>query len=330
MKKIITILLAAAMVFSLTACGLKKAVQDKTQELLQSIVEAPAAPGGESGGASGGTKRQIAGVAPYWERVRDEWENAPNEGYVWTITINDSETLDVLGLATVNYNLNFSCSHVGPDMFGPYKGEMEMSYDADLSGMIGLMTITGGSVEYDADGWFKNDDFIMVASGYAAEKEDDFTQSFEQTSDLGAEEQAIVDEYMDAILGDVGSGNQDFENSKTPVAHWYDWDFHMTEGDMSGYITMTGIAYGTTSGSGSVDASGVYMQGSATASAPFVGTFSERYSEEIVSPFPYILRLYETGEAVFELHSANGGPVTVKFYGTIDKIPVGDTQLIKK
>jgi hypothetical protein len=284
-----------------------------------------------SGGAdSGGSKRPIASVGNYWEQVRDEWENEPNEGYVWTITFDSSETLDVLGLARVNYNLKLSCSHVGPDMLGPYKGVMEMDYNADLSGMIELITITGGSVDYDADGWFKNGDFIMVASGYSSEKEDDFTDSFEQTSDLTPEEQAVLDTYMDAILGDVGSGTEEFETSKTPAAHWYDWDFHMTEGDMSGFIEMTGIAYGTTSGGGTVDASGVYTQGSATVSAPFVGTFSERYSDEIVSPFPYIIRLYETGEAVFELHSANGGPVTVKFYGTIDKIPVGETQVVKK
>jgi hypothetical protein len=77
-----------------------------------------------------------------------------------------------------------------------------------------------------------------------------------------------------------------------------------------------------------VDASGVYTEGWATASHPLVGTFSERYNESIETPFPYIIRLYESGEAVFELYSANGGPVTVKFYGTIDKIRVEDTQLV--
>jgi hypothetical protein len=103
----------------------------------------------------------------------------------------------------------------------------------------------------------------------------------------------------------------------------------MTEGDMSGFIKMTGIAYGTTSGGGTVDASGTGTQGSAMGNFGRFGTFSERYSETIEAPFPYVLRLYETGEAVFELYSATGGPVTVKFYGTVDKIPGEETTVVR-
>ena len=101
----------------------------------------------------------------------------------------------------------------------------------------------------------------------------------------------------------------------------------MTDGDMSGYVNMTGIVGGIASASGTVDASGTQSQGDAYASV-FGMTFTERYDETIENPFPYALRVYETGEVVFELYSSSGGPVTVKFYGTIDRIPVGDTQLI--
>ncbi len=55
----------------------------------------------------------------------------------------------------------------------------------------------------------------------------------------------------------------------------------------------------------------------------------DRYDEDFDAPFPYIIRVYESGDVVFELHSPMGGPVTVKFYGTIDKIPVSETTLVK-
>jgi hypothetical protein len=280
---------------------------------------------GSKSGLTTSSGRTIAGVQDYWENIRNEWENEKNEGYVWTISFDDTEYIDIMGLGKVTYKLKLSCSHVGKTMMGPYKGEMAMSYNADLDNLMKLLTLTGGSIDYDADGWFRNDDFIMVAKGYTKDREADFEHSFTQESDLSAEEQAVVDQYMGALLKGMGSGDKAFEKSKTPVAHWYDWDFHMTSGDMSGYIKITGIAYGTTSGAGTVDASGKQTQGYASALG-----YSERYSEVIDSPFPYILRLYETGEAVFEVFSANGGPVTVKFYGTIDKIRVEDTQVIKK
>jgi hypothetical protein len=341
MKKIISVLLVMALTLGLTACGLKEAVQDKTRELLGSVTGQVDSPGGtgdsvagtgntDDAGASDGSKRPIASAASpggYWDRLAAEWENSPEEGYVWTITFDGTETLDVMGLAVVNYTLKLSCSHVGMDMFGPYKGEMEMSYNADLSGMVELITLTGGSVDYDADGWFKNDAFIMELYENDAQAEEIFIESFQSVADEDMDEAtaALVQGYMDDLLGDIGSGDRDFELSQIPAGNWFDWDFHMTEGDMSGFITMSGIAYGTTSGSGGVDASGVYASGH----AENILGYSERYSETIETPFPYVIRLYETGEAVFELYSANGGPVTVKFYGTVDKIPVEETTLVR-
>jgi hypothetical protein len=60
-----------------------------------------------------------------------------------------------------------------------------------------------------------------------------------------------------------------------------------------------------------------------------VGTFTERYSDAIDKPFPYLINVYDNNQVVFVLHSANGGPVQVRFYGTIDKIPVEDTTLVR-
>ena len=353
MRKWIAILLVLTCVFALAACSPKDMVQNAVRNALSgnegsnaASVNTPApasasvptaAPGSsEGGGSSGGTSdgggRPIASAGNpggYWERLESEWQNAPEEGYVWTITIKGDQTVSIpMELGSVNYKLDFSCSHVGPDMLGVYKGSMGMEYSADLDNLMELLTMTGGTAVYDADGWFKNDAFLMNLGGYDAEAESAFVEMLEPENELTAEEQAMADAYMDSFLGDMKSEVRAFEESQMPEGNWFDWDFRMTEGDMSGYLSMTGIAYGTTSGSGSVDASGKAMQGGAITSAPLVGTFSERYSETLENPFPYIIRVYETGEAVMELHSANGGPVTVKFYGTIDKVRVEDTQRV--
>ena len=281
--------------------------------------------GGSGSGASGGEKRpELASLEGYWEKLEYEWENAPEEGYVWTITIDQMSTMDVMGLAQVEYDLDLSCSHVGKTAQGVYRGEMAMAYAADLSGLISLVTLTGGSVDYDADGWFKNGNFLMNLGGYDQEEDELFVTSLEIPAD-NPEEQAMMDAMLGQYLGDLEAGSEDFEESSQPDAMWCDWDFHMTEGDMSGYINMTGIAYGTTSGGGGVDASGKSMSGSASASA--LGyTFTERYSETLESPFPYTIKVYGNN-VVMELFSAQGGPVTVKFYGTIDKVPVENTIL---
>jgi hypothetical protein len=201
MKRIAAIFLMFALALSMTACGLKEAVQDKTREILGGAAEQTGQTGnGESGGgqpytnAAEGGKHGIASVASpggYYDRLEEEWQNAPDEGYVWTITFDDAERLDVMGLATVDYALKLSCSHVGPDMYGPYKGELEMSYNADLDNLMELLTITGGSASYDADGWFKNGNFTMEADGFDQDEEDLFVSTLEPASDLSAEEQAI-------------------------------------------------------------------------------------------------------------------------------------------
>lgn len=350
MRRILSILLIAALTFSLAACGLKSAIQDRTKEVLTGEGSAEASdsddtqtadadfgdaqsdsPQSDGDAGASGERRPIASVnnpGGFWERLERTWEEAPEEGYVWTITIKGEETLAIpMGLGSVNYKLDLSCSHVGPDMLGVYKGSMAMEYDADLDAVIELLTLTGGSASYKADGWFENESFLMQAKAYDPETEASFVDMLEPESDLTPEEQAILDAYMGPMLEGVGSGSKPFETA-TPAGSWFDWNFRMTDGDMSGYLNMSNIVYGTTSGSGSVDASGQSMQGWATTSHPLVGTFSERYNETLECPFPYVIRLYETGEAVMELYSANGGPVTVKFYGTIDKFPVGETILM--
>ena len=319
MKKIFALLLAAMMLLSFAACGNNDGVEGTSQS------------GKNNKDVEKERENALASLDNYWDKLRLEWEwdREDAEGYVWTITIDGVSVIDVLGLASVEYELDLSCSHVGPTMNGIYAGEMAMEYAADLSGVIDLVTFAGGSASYDADGWFENDKFVMRLLEYddLVETQFDSMMSAGMQAGLTGDEQAIADAFLDMFLGGLGAGDKDFEISSSPASAWYDWDFHMTDGDMSGYIDMTGIVGGIADASGSVDASGTQTQGSAYASV-FGTTYSERYDETIENPFPYALRVYETGDVVFELYSSSGGPVTVKFYGTIDKIPVEDTQLV--
>jgi hypothetical protein len=217
---------------------------------------------------------------------------------------------------------------------------MDVSYNADLDNMAMLLEASGGSVDYKANGWFKNSKFLMRGKPFSQELEDDWVDAFgtlpeteKDASDLaGAYAQQYVDDLMSSLLDGVGSGEQDFEKAEAPAAIWYGYDFRMTEGDMSGYIQMTGIAYGTTTGGGSVDASGTQVQGTArTRLDTIFGSFdySDSYSETVDSPFPYSLKIYESGKVVLTLYSSNGSPITVKFYGKIDKIRVEDTAIVR-
>ena len=103
----------------------------------------------------------------------------------------------------------------------------------------------------------------------------------------------------------------------------------MTEGDMSQWVHISGNVYGIVPFEGYSDVDETYSEGSVDATAHLIGgpTFAERYDEVIDAPFPYVIHVYDTGDVVFELHNNTGGPVVVKFYGKIDKIPVEDTQL---
>lgn len=337
MKKYIAMLLTLALLLALTACGGDVPAQTKasadapTETQLQGPEDTTPAVSDVPDGKDAAQEREeaLANLDDYWDKLRLEWEwdQQDAQGYVWTITIDQVSVIDMVGLATVEYDLDLSCSHVGPTMDGIYSGEMAMRYQADLSGMVELLTFAGGSVSYDADGWFENDQFVMRLVEYddLVETQFDSMMSAGANAGLSEEEQAMADALLESLLGDLGAGDKEFETAGQPASAWYDWDFHMTDGDMSGYINMTGIVGGIADASGSVDASGQQSQGDAYASV-FGMTFTERYAETIENPFPYALRVYETGEVVFELYSSTGGPITVKFYGTIDKIPIEDTQ----
>jgi hypothetical protein len=328
---------AFVLAFSLSACGIKEAVQDKTKEILSGGSENTAPSSGaqsaESGGSQGGSKRGIASVnspGGYYDRLEDEWQSAPEEGYVWTITVNDTATIDVMGLATANYNVRLSCSHVGPDMFGVYAGEFGFDYNADLSGLSALLTATGGSVDYDADGWFLNDRFLVSLEGYEAQSEQDFRDTLpKDENQMSAEEQALLEAYAGPVLDQIRGKDRDFEKAGSPLALGMDWDVHMTDGDLSGYFEANNIVMGTTSAKSEVNAAGDHVDAEGAAVIPLVGIMTERYSEDVKNALPYTVKIYDGNNVVVTFYNTNGSDITVRCYGTIDKIPVEDTTVVK-
>ena len=367
MKKTFAIVLALLLVISFTGCGigdLKKVTDlipqkdpvtstveptasasnvDSTEtsstETVKKDNKAEATEPASEDNSGNGELRPPSDPDTYWDRLEDEWKNAPEEGYVWTITINDDESVDAFGFASVEYMLNLSCSHVGPTMDGVYSGEMDFTYAADYGGLNELLSLPiygGGGISGDTSGWFENEKFIMDLTDYDEERETTFVNSLNQPftdsdgNELDEETNALVSEYLYSFMEGVGSGDELFELQNKPKYYWFDWDHHMTGGDMSQWVTISGNVYGIVPFEGYSEVDSEYSTGNGSASAHVIGgpTFAERYDEVIDAPFPYVIHVYETGDVVFELHNNTGGPVVVKFYGKIDKKPVEETQLV--
>ncbi len=334
MKKAIVSLLVLSVLFALTACG-RIAPALHTPDQGTADIEAGQTGNGDNvGNVDDGGASDFESTGDYWEDLRAKWRSEPEEGFVWTVSIDAVTVLDALGLTETTYDLDLSCSHVGTDMNGIYCGSLAMDFKADLSGLNALMGAMGGTASTSvADGWFRNDEFVMELLPYSAEKEQAFIGSLDiKTDENGEVIEEPSDPYTDAIaaslLEGMGSGSEQFEKDNVPVSYWFDWDYHMTEGDMSQSYSVSGVM-GIADASGGQDASGSHISGGAVAHSPLGGTITERYDETFDAPFPYIIRVYDTGDVVFELHSPMGGPVVIKFYGSIDAVPVSETTVVK-
>jgi hypothetical protein len=139
---------------------------------------------------------------------------------------------------------------------------------------------------------------------------------------------------VDGLIGTIGSSQQTKEKEKVqgkrPMGLWYDWDFHMTEGDMGMFLKLNGgNGFFFANGKGEVDAGGKSSTGNMTVKTILGTTYSERYDEPIDSPFPYTVKVFPDASVLFTLYNAKGGPVTVNWAGYIHSIPVEDTIVVK-
>ena len=322
-----------------TAAAPTEADRQKTHEECEQIAKGLAALKDISLSGEGSTQQKMhTGIEAFWDKLREEWENQPNVGYVWTLTINDVVTLNVMGLVQAKYDMKLSASHVGPTMDGVYSGSMAFKFDAGLGGLNAMVGALGGRASTNKiDGWFRNDKFVMKLSGYNKEKEDAFVNTLNYTLDelssVDDAEQARIeaqhqmqDAIMNPMLQNIGSKPDAYELTHSPSHYWFDWEYNMTEGDMSQNYAVSGVL-GMASGRGSMNAAGDHVEAHGRAVTPW-GVYTDDIDEDYHSPFPYVIHAYEDGRVNLVLHSQKGGPVVIIFRGKIDKIPVGQTVVI--
>ena len=288
-------------------------------------------------------KPALASLNSYWRAMHQEYQDdvARNEGYIWTIQAGGTCTISNL-FAKMNYTLNLNCSHVGKTLYGVYHGEMSFKFDGDITGTKLLLLALGIKSKEDVDGWFINDNFVMRLKPYDAGAEEEFVQSFTQTSspEITPSGDARKDELSQNIADTINNTiNSLLENmsvkkdpgSKQRVGLWYDWDTHMTEGDIGVFLKLNG---GTplwyVNGHSGTDSEGGLLDVDASTWTPFSGTMAERYDEVISSPFPYKIKVYDNSSVVFTLYNSKGGPVTADWLGSLSAVPVEDTIVVKK
>lgn len=311
----------------------RKKAHEEAEHIAKALAELKGIPLDENAEESTGKKLR-GGVEAFWQMLEERRDEEKNEGFVWTITINDAAVIDAMGLVNAKYELGLSASHVGYNMEGVYGGEMDFKFSADLSGLNAFLGAMGGVANTGKlGGWFKNDKFIMELTPYNKVKEDAFISTLDYTSDeLGSIDDDpkpkpdLTDAYAKPFLDNMGSKPDEYEKANAPLSYWFDWEYNMTEGDMSQYYSVHGVM-GIGSGWGSLSADGEHLEGHGSAVSPF-GTFRDDISEDFHAPFPYVIHVYENGRVTFELHSQRGGGVVIIFRGKIDKIPVSDTILV--
>jgi hypothetical protein len=313
MKKFLACLLAVGMMLSLASCSPKEMVQDTVREVLGADASSEKSSSTAVSAAADSDDSSDADTADASAADSDDSGGADTANADWVLRMDEVTVMDVMGLASVTYDIDLTATHDGADMFGEYTGELAMEYAADLGGLQAFLDMSGVSMDYETDGWFKNTSFRMELAPYSEEDETRFSESLKDPT-ITDEERELTNSYMSSFLGDIGSGDKDFETSGQPVGFWYDWAFHMTEGDMSAYMNMTSAMF---TASASQDEKGQNAQG--YADHIIAGSFHESLSYEDESPFPYQIEVYEGGEAVLTLRSATESPIVVKFYGTLTK-----------
>lgn len=287
----------------------------------------------------------LANLSNYFDKLQEEGkaEEKANKGRIWTIIMDGTAHINALGLVKCDYTLHLNCSHVGPTMDGVYRGELGLEFNGDAKGTKLLLAAIGIGMSDDLQGWFKNDNFVMKIKPYTKEDVDGFIESFDESKNMGVEPtgDAAKDAATQAVAGAFQSFMSMFsatqnvdkntDTSGDPVGLWYDWDFHMTEGDMGIFAKLNGGIPFIYNVSGTVETDSQYhsMKVDDTVKVIFNPTFKERYTEQIDSPFPYTVVMYPDGTVKFTLYNCKGGPVTVNWVGKVTSIPVEETTVIK-
>ena len=281
----------------------------------------------------------------FWTRLDNEWTSDQNQntGYVWTVSINGDQEVKAMGLAGCTYKLELSASHVGPTMYGVYKGRLRVEYNGDLSGVKLLLALAAVRTNADLNGWFESDPFLFRIEPYVEGEEYDFVSTFDQTEELtvkstgNAAADAIAQSYVNMfqnLTNSIISNSSNDELHETmgipPEGFWYAYTVHMTDGDMSDFITMNGgpLIF-SINASAYRNKEGNVVDSHAKVRAIFTPTFTDNDRMEIEDPVPCSIKLYNDGKAAFTIYNAKDPGISVAWIGTVDKIPVSSTTVVK-
>lgn len=293
----------------------------------------------------GGNMAALSSVSDAWARLQDEFENAPEVGYVWTINIDSDASVSALGLAKVDYHLKLSCSHVGETMHGAWGGEMSFSAKGSFGGLQGVLALAGLGSNIDSNVWFKNDKFLMRLNPYSAEDEADFVEEYIQplcTAPEGASEEEIQanmagNAFVNAVQNVAISGknvSKNLINSVAPDGFNMGYYTNHTEGDLGQSMKLFGFVTPLVkiNGQAQTDKDGQSVSASMHANVnPIImppRTINEKFDEDIAAPFPHTISVFSDGSVLFRVYNSSGGPITVNFLGKMDKVPVGETTKI--
>lgn len=271
------------------------------------------------------------------DQLLEMWneDQQSNQGYVWTININSCTMISVENLVEVNYAINLSMSHIGPTCHGVYKGVMGIAASRDTKEFEELLSLIGGKLTTSGDiDEVSSDEYVMVMYPYDAEGDEVWQNYFGYNALTFGRSQMVQDminDVMDSFMGSYVRREKPFEKTMKPVSQGC--GFELPPGSIGSFQEAqlsinNGYFKGTIFGEADLGVTNEKDRiekgwGKVT---DFLGsTYNASYDKNTICPFPHTISIYPNHIVVFELFSAEGGPITAKFYGTIDKIPVGQT-----
>jgi len=257
-----------------------------------------------------------------------------NKGYVWTITIQSATTISCTGLIEASYALGVSMSHVGPTMYGVYRGNLYLAANRDTKGFEALLAAVGGSLKTNGDiSEMSSENYLCElekAGGNFEEVWNDLYGPDAMYSGMSGLEKSMVKDVVDGIFEDYVPREKAFERNSKPVAKGY--EFQLPAGSTGALQTAqirinNGLMSTTVSGSADIGAasSSQNIEKSWGKVRTFLGDTHYAQFNKTTDALPHTICVYPDNHVVFTLYSNDGGPVTVKFYGYIDRIPVGNT-----
>ncbi|MDO4568424.1 MAG: hypothetical protein Q4B99_05625 [Clostridia bacterium] len=309
MKRLIFILLVLTLALPLCACA--NAVSDESRRELRNIIVSIV---DRFLGLDYSAVQRAADPSP----TPGQADDIDEPEYRWVITIDEAKAVNVAGVTT-DYEVRLRAEHIGATAQGHYAGELDISYDCDLGLMELILTRYTELSNHKLAGNARSSEFSFhlldaQAIGYQ-EALELFTDSF--GTPLTDKEQLMFDKALESF-GGYDPEEDPFESS-IPSHFWWDWAIPYSEGGAEDFFSLSSLARSAIQtyldeGGDSSDLS---------VSAPILDSY-HMLDYAALGATPYTLSLYDGGSVVMTFYSPDGGPFSVKFYGTLQKLPLSN------